>query len=723
MAMGDDIAGATLKTTADMSKLAVEASTKTISNITEMIFRLLRELALMRKQAKSSDVHNSNLSDIKSGTVSIKKLLEHCRKNGETIATSEQGLTKADVSAIASKAKKYGIPVAFTNNNSKDNIFATVRNSDLPIFKQICTELIKEKLDTRPQKLGNFKCQKWEIPFICQELNNYDLSAQFAETKNGEFFAMFEKNDEKAIKIARSEFVRKCNEVESDISISKDDEGFYSIKEKSTGKEFAFNGTPNRNEISEKVKSNFGYDENKANIIASKFGQEMLTGEDKQLFFSDSVISEFSYISKANWENENILAKNYDCYYVTPKKDGISRIVLQDENGKFAVLTPHKQTNKEMNQILESQLGVTDSDVAKALIEKASHVNTVNSRVRQHNGSIEELHTHDVSLQKSDFDMTNVDTVSNMRRIDDEGTVFIKTQPIDSVHSRIKRNGDTFSVTSTVTTTETDSNGNANSISSTQQLTLSFSNKKTAMQELTEMYKKQGVPESTAKEMSKNVFSKAELQSAESVLAIEKRNTSSIIVSDGTNIQCIPTAEKQQAIEEIKDKFDVSSEYAENIIEKSEDLNVIMSKNEFVQMGLVNENNKVNEDLLLASRGNEDNADYVFMKDDSFYKCHNDGNSSDNEYTQISEEEAKAFCSDENCKLSENGEMFVNGELSKGEAVDTSINDNPIMSNGHELHPESNILGNGNSDLTSYLDNFEELADGIEDTCSSIGGR
>ena len=128
-------------------------------------------------------------------------------------------------------AKKYGIPIAFTSDKHKENNYANVRTSDLQIFQKMCTDLMKDKLAERPQELGNFKVKDWEISFITSELNNYDLSAQFGATKDGEKFCLYEKSDEKAIMIARNEFVKKCDELNTNMTVTKN-ENFFVIQDK-----------------------------------------------------------------------------------------------------------------------------------------------------------------------------------------------------------------------------------------------------------------------------------------------------------------------------------------------------------------------------------------------------------------------------------------------------------------------------------------------------------
>jgi hypothetical protein len=90
--------------------------------------------------------------------------------------------------------------------------------------------MMSGKLKERPQELDNFKAERWEIDGIHRELSKHDLNANWGRTQDGEHFCLFEKADKKAVLMAREQFVSKCREVESDLTISKDDEGFFTLK-------------------------------------------------------------------------------------------------------------------------------------------------------------------------------------------------------------------------------------------------------------------------------------------------------------------------------------------------------------------------------------------------------------------------------------------------------------------------------------------------------------
>lgn len=571
MNMSDDIAGAVIQATSK----GIEEAFRTSESVMKAIYKLLHFIAERdrEKRRQKTDVTNKEITDLKNGKVSIKDLTSYCRSRGDQLVTSDIAITKEDMHYIASEAKKYGVPVAFRNEKGKDNVYVFFKKGDMSIFNQIITENMKEKVATRPQELSNFKCKEWEIPFINAELSRLDLSAQFAKMKNGEYMALYEAKDAKAIEIARSEFVRKANEVENNLEFSKDNDGFFNIKDKISGNSRSFDDTPNKKFIARELQKYFGYDENKANIAAQKFGNEMLSGDAKTQYFADSPLNDFSYASHVSWEKEDVLAKAYECYYVTPREDGISRVVYQKDDGSIAVLNPPQQTKKQMRNILKNELDITDVNEQNALIEKAEHISTENAKFRNVNGNIEDIRIHNVSFEKSAFDMTNTAVVSGMLRTDEAGNTYTKTQPIDSVSTEIIRtDNNAFKVKSTATVTETDQNGQQHSLPQMQQRILSFSNKKTALEELKEMYISQGVPEAAAKDMAKNVYHKAELQNAVPVFGVKKINDTAFVFMRGNKTVEVSIVDRDEAERTLSSEFDISYKTSSVLIDKAEEL-------------------------------------------------------------------------------------------------------------------------------------------------------
>lgn len=758
MNMSDDIAGAVIQYTV---KTAEEAVTITKA-LLEAIYKLLHFLAERdrEKRRQKTDVKNKEITEIKNGKVSVKDLTSYCRKTGDVLVTSEMPLTKDDMHYVAAQAKKFGIPVAFRNEKGKDNVYALLRKDDVPIFSQIITEHMKEKVATRPQDLSNFKCKAWEIPFINAELSRLDLSAQFAQMKNGEYIALYEAKDAKAIEIARSEFVRKVKEVDKNLEFSKDKDGFYIIRDKATGKDYPFDNTPDRKFVSLALQKHFGYDENKANIAAQKFGNEMLTGDVKQQYFSDNPLNDFSYVSQVTWDKEDVLVKAYECYYITPKADGISRVVYQKDDGSIAVLNPPRQTKAKMRSILEKELGVTDTKEQDALIAKAEHVSIVNAKYRNVYGNTEDIHIHNATFTKDAFDMTNTAVVSGMLRTDADGNTYTKTQPIDSVSTDISRkDADTFEVKSTAIATESDKNGQQYSVPQTEQRILSFSNKKTALEELKEMYISQGVPETAAKDMAKNVYHKAELQNVSPVIAIERTKDTTAVFTSGNKRVEISVVDRAAATEALSSEFGISTEDASAIIDKADELVITsesqvdtnsndmsnvatssnsetphndmtlapehlrrMSREEFIAAGFINNNEEkgsdlndhnVNEKYLVSKykiNAPLDDLDipeshYLFSKEGHYFTYTYNDYTKNYHYDEVTEKKANEI-------INEHGTVDSFSEKA--------------TANGHELHPEGNILSEQANKVSAaadkIADKMNDMTDKVEEVASR-GGR
>ena len=238
--------------------------------------KLLQQLK-SQFDAASTDIEWVNNNDIGRGQVSTLKLQEYCNKNNENMEKFDYGITNYDAVRLIHKAKKNNIPIAYLRYKDKNTIYVNVRQRDMPLFKQLVSELIKDKRETIPHKLSNFVCKEWEIPFINAELKKYDLSALFERQEKGVFLALFDKKDEKAIIMARSEFVRKAQELEKTLKVYKGYDKDYRIVDSNSTTALVFDDdeVSDWKIISDAMRSRFGYDENKANIAVQKIRHEI----------------------------------------------------------------------------------------------------------------------------------------------------------------------------------------------------------------------------------------------------------------------------------------------------------------------------------------------------------------------------------------------------------------------------------------------------------------
>jgi hypothetical protein len=386
--------------------------------------------------------------------------------------------------------------------------------------------------------------------------------------------------------------VQKCKEIESDLTITKDDDGFYTLKDDKCGNVLTFDEMPSKSELSAMFQEKFGYDENKAEIACGKFGESQLDGNLKRDFFGNNPQNEFSKIENhIELKGENILVKDYDCLRVTPKADGVPCLVYRDEQNNFAVLKPDKMTRKQMAAVIRESLNIEDEKTVKALVQKAEKVNDYYSKQSSENYSVTRSEVvGDVADDKS------IEFQSDIERIDKN-----KFKVDTKVYSR------EFTGLNVGDASRGDENVR------TAVLVLSFSDKKNALSELQAMYKAQGLSDEMAKQSAKDVFTKAQAQSAEKVLHIEEIKVdkqsaeahgatpneameSVVTVKYGGQTEEVKLGEREATLAEVGDKFGVSEEEAELLLNRTEEI-ISDSKGESIEQENVITNDKTDTPL------------------------------------------------------------------------------------------------------------------------------
>ena len=207
-------------------------------------------------------------------------------------------------------------------------------------------------------------------------------------------------------------------------------------------------------------------------------------------------------------------------------------------------------TRKNMAKVLNEQLKIGDIKTTDALIDKAEKICDFYAKQDSKNFS-----------HRVEFDETEI-----IRKYSESLQLMPK-----SVETSIERN-DKNSFTIKADFTGTDN-------TDTQELLLSFSDKKNSLNQLAELYKKQGVPEDIAKQMAKEIFAKAELQSAEKVLHIEEirsektaeKNDFKMVVSSGNKSEEFDISDTEKAVSEISEKFEIPEETAIIVVEKAQE--------------------------------------------------------------------------------------------------------------------------------------------------------
>jgi hypothetical protein len=369
------------------------------------------------------------------------------------------------------------------------------------------------------------------------------------------------------VRIVREEFVAKCKEIERNFSFDKDENGFYTLKDLHSGREVSFDQIPDKAAVSQQIQTQFGYDPVKADLAAAKFGEEALTGKQKERYFSSSAQNEFSRIeSNVQLEGESLYAKPFGCWYLQPKKDEKPRVVFRDQDGKYAVLEPQKMSRAKMREVLTAQLGITDRRTLDALTSKADRVTDFYARQDT------KLLSADRTFKMEDFEP---DKIIEHKYTGASGMEYTtKQKPLDSVENSIKRTGtDSFSVKTVFRSTKITDKGDSVPHEKTEKLDFTLSDKKRTLHFLSAMYMEAGMSEADAKAMAKEVYSKAEAQSPEKVLRIEEVRQNSMTVAYGKASVVLSTADRQEAAEKIAG-LGVSPQTAETLVEKAQEIRV-----------------------------------------------------------------------------------------------------------------------------------------------------
>lgn len=672
MAMGEDVAGAAIGVVSKGAATAAELSMKTI----EGIFRIMHEIygikrereATKREKLREQKYEQVDILSEKSGAVSYKEIQNSALKRKDTLVYSDQCLDAKDVKQISERARRCGLAVSFSQPSDKQTFYPVVLKSDLPLFKQICAAHLDEKLRAESElpnnerKYDSLLVNKWEVGYIQKECQKQDIAVDFMPhpTDNDKAIFIFHKEERVKAEFALKEISRKCDELNTEFSVTKDENGYYTIRDSSTGRELSFDSSEQSHEVlSVQLQERMKYDEVKANLAAAKFGKEHLPAEERERFLANepkAVFAAFAVLNATGKENAQV--QPYRLFFASSKLDAKPCMVMQSPTGTCTILQPGTQTRKQMAEIISHDLNVSDKKLLNNLLDK---VRDATVSVAKDNKELNR------TFERQEFDFTKPENVSGMRRTDANGQVFVKQQPVDSVQCQIERTGkDFFKVTSKATATEFDEKGNPSSIPQTEVLSLSFSDEKNAFAQLTELYKRQGVPDAAAKEMAKDTITKAKSQPAEKIVYIEEVNEKTAVCFTASKTAEIPLTDGKVSAESIKETFGCSDAIAERTAEKVEeqtmpDLDEAMLEETGMETTAINGNQESNSDAIGAT--NEDTAEST----------------------------------------------------------------NQLGGNGHEAHPEGNMLNAPDIQAGKAIDDAASQAndalEDIEDEVSSIGGR
>lgn len=588
MPMSEDVASTTIAMAGRVVTGSVELSTKAL----EALIRLLHEMneaAQKREERKLAEQRNqlqpqpkgnsSNPSAVQTdmleqmkmkGRVSLPDLRAFAEKNHEQIIYSEQGLTKEDVSLISKNAKKMGIPVAFSRGVDKKTYYPCVCSADAQPFKIMLQGIIANKLNADREKPADERefrqlaVAKWELPFISQECQRLDIQGSFAPhpTERNQVIFVYRKGDEDQALSIINQIEQSCKELK-DVKITPDNEGFVTVKDNLTGRTYSFDTSNTSEEVLiNELQDQLGFDSMKAKLTAAKFESEHLSPEQIEDFKQNDPHNAFFsfgeiYIPDKETGNENPLTEPYKMGYFACKYDDKPCFTLSNPQGKTVVFTADKISYLSVRQKLSSELGIKDRKLLNALTDKVIQCSRSMAK--------ENMNT-EISFSDKDFDMSDPQIASGMRRTTPDGSVFVKKQPLESLSIQISRTDkDSFTVTSTAQAVEYDESGNANTSYNTREMDLSLKDRKKSYESIKNALTAQGVPPETAKKIARETVTKAQCQPEKETVYVERMTPKSAVLFTNVRRAEIPVRDGAVSPNDVADALGVSTETAQQI--------------------------------------------------------------------------------------------------------------------------------------------------------------
>lgn len=671
MPMSEDVAsaavsmaGKTVAGTVDMSAKMLDALLRLLREMNEVAAkRAERKDAKKQQKQQKSVVQKDLLKDLKmKGRVSLPDLRKHAAVNGNQIVYSDQGVSKADVAVISKNAKAMGIPIAFSRAADKQNYYPCVSSADAQAFKVMLQGIIANKLNADRQKPENEReyrqiaVAKWELPFISQECQRLDIQGNFAPhpTERNQVIFIYRKIDEDSALSITNQIEQSCKELK-DVKITPDSEGFVTIKDNQTGRTYSFDTSNTSEEVMvNELQDQLGFDSMKAKLTAAKFESDFLTPDQIEEFKQNDPHNAFfafgeMYIPDPETGKESPVTEPYKMGYYACKYGDQPAFSISNPQGKTILFTADKATYKEVQHKLSQDLGIKDKALLIALTDKV---------IQCSRSMAKENMSTEISFARSDFDMSDPQIASGMRRTTPDGKVLVKKQPLESLSMQISRTDkETFTVTSTAMAIEFDEAGNENTAYNTRELELPLYDNKKAYDGIKTALVSQGVPLETAKNIARDTVTKAQSQPEKETVYVEQMTAKTVVCFTNSRKAEVPVRNGVVKPEEVAEALGVSAATAQKV------------------------SDIVQDDLPQYL----EDAEYL------------------NEYEQV--EELLEETTDESIEevaTSSNFESEPDSEL-----------------NGHEQHPEGNILNE--QEAPDILGNkSEDMASTVSDTMGSF---
>ena len=218
---------------------------------------------------------------------------------------------------------------------------------------------------------------KWELPFISQECQRLDIQGSFAPhpTERNQVIFVYRKQDEDTALSITDRIAQSCNDLKG-VKITPDSEGFVTVKDDLTGRTYSFDTSNTSEEVMiNELQDQLGFDSMKAKLTAAKFESEYLSPDQIEDFKQDDPHNAFYsfgelYIPDKETGRESQLTSAYKMGYYACKYDNKPCFSLSNPQGKTVVFSAHEISRSTIRQKIAKELDVKNKGLLNALTEK-----------------------------------------------------------------------------------------------------------------------------------------------------------------------------------------------------------------------------------------------------------------------------------------------------------------------------------------------------------------
>ncbi len=391
MHMGDELA----QSTATLMSRSSEVTAKAAITVMQMLLEIIKKA---KKESKDKD------NKLFKGKVSTKDFLQLAENGGY----KQQNIHKKDVNRLIEEAKKANIPINI-RQVSEDYCSVCYLTRDADMFEQCTRNVLHDKLELNKNDYVAFKVEPFEVDGLKKELEANGISADFAQTNNGEVKCVYEAKDKPVMDKIKADFREKQMAVAEKLEVTYNDVNkSFIVKDTESGKAMKLSSLPTEAKLVSCFQERMGMDEAKAVMCCQKF-EASLSQEQQKFFKTDTYqIEKVANLERnVRFTNDSPLVSDFSFSRIKMRADNHNHFAVS--NGDHVVrLCPDIMSRKDMEEAVKSKLGIIDKSVIAAVVDKAFYAN---KRFKENDKAVDK-----------DISKANVDGMGEGKTVDIERT-------------------------------------------------------------------------------------------------------------------------------------------------------------------------------------------------------------------------------------------------------------------------------------------------------------